>query len=294
MVSDSTNKIYAREIDRMINKLGIDFNKYKSQGFQDDIIAKYKANSVPFQNLNQGLYAVNHYFGKIDMLPPFVLSKDFIDKLRESYTNAVPVREARQSTISWETIQSKTRPFINDSNNNAYDRLILALYTLIPARRSEYYSLIWGPETKSENRLSIDGDLNIDDYKTVKTYGLYSINLFEHSTFLSKRDAILFKDIISNMPNKQDNTFIFQTAGKPYGIISFATRARNLFSKLIGQKVGLLDIRRAYEEFIRRTVLNNNKISTKKRLEYRAILELATGHSNATQNQYADKVELID
>lgn len=291
-LSSVTKKIYAREITRMIDELKIDFNNQKN--LRDTIIEKYRANGVPFQNLQQGLYAVNHYFEKLSMDKPFELKKDYITKLQKEYQKVVPVREAKPTTIPWETIKTKSRAFLKADNNNIMDKLIIALYVLIPARRSEYCSLKWGDKQDGENRLSENGDLNIDNYKTQKTYGMYSINLFEPSKLLPKRDADIFKSIIDSIDNKPINALVFQASNKPYSIVSFATRARNLFSKILGEKVGLLDVRRAFEEYARRTIFNNAKLSLKKRNEYKRIYELATGHSNATQNNYADKLELLD
>jgi hypothetical protein len=295
-LSNQTLKIYNRELKRL-DDLNINYKNVTNWNtFMDDFIDKYKNNKIPYENFRLSLFAIrNDLKDKSGGLTDF-LKKDMIKELKKEYLGAgINLREKKDNdttTTTWNIIVDRTRPFIEDTDNNAYDRLLVALYTFIPPRRSDYWNLQWGNPEEDMNTLSEDGILNLEDYKTKKTYESYNVNLFNDGVFHGFKEAALFKQIIDAIPTEDKNGYVFKNRnGGNYSMVSFATKIKTLFTSVTGIMISILDLRRSFDQWARQ-MLSTPNISVEKRKELYKQIEMATAHSKSMSEYYADKVEI--
>lgn len=74
-------------------------------------------------------------------------------------------------------------------------------------------------------------------------------------------------------------------------MVSFATKVKQLMSRIIGHNVSIVDLRRAFDNYIRQR-LSSPSVPMALREEYRKLLSAATAHSRAMSDYYADKVDV--
>jgi len=295
-LSQQTQRIYNRELTRL-QQLGIQYEKRPSiTPLLKRVVKLYKSNGVPFENMRLCLFAIRNFYltGPKTRKPHdmnFFL-KDNLQQVKDDYIrdNIRQPREKDVTDISWSDIVEKTRPIIEDDTKPYQDRLILALYTLIPPRRSDYGSMIYTNQDAEGNTLNPStGLMTIRDYKTVRKYGPYTINLFETGPLIDDNSRRLFRDVIG----EANDGPVFKTkSGTPLTQSSFTKMVANIFSKYLQDRVTLIDIRRAFDQHIRDTILNNAHIPIQERHRIRQLIEMATSHSREMTGYYADKVDL--
>lgn len=294
-LSTQTRKIYDRELTRL-ESLHISLTGIKSiPAFFKKLMKTYKAHSIPYENFRLCLFAIRDHFNSIGkklskkMLE--YLKKENIALLKTSYIGA-GIEEAPVDTtsVTWNVIVQRTRPFVEDTENNVYDRLLVALYTFIPPRRSDYWSLVWGTPTDKTNTLSDEGVLNLTDYKTAKKYGEYRVDLESSGTFHGDPEAALFKSIIDLIPLEEKTGPVFKTrTGGSYTMVTFASKVRQLFTSVCHLTVSIMDLRRAFDQWMRAR-LSSPTLSMDLRGDLNKAIEMATAHSRAMSDYYADRV----
>ncbi len=299
-LAESTRKIYQRELSRIAD-YGIQLKP--TIKVLKKVVEMYQQNGVPFSNLRLALFAMKNQFksGKIPAAVEAFFTKKAIDKMKTGYGTQTAAAAAAATTeepaqddshvtrVSWEDIVTAVRPFIEDESKPAADRLLMALYTLIPPRRTDYYLLSWDPE--AANHLTSEGQLSLTEYKTKRTYGEFTMDLFTPSIFHGEEEVALFRNIIGAMSPHEGKVFTTR-GGSSYSMLSFATKIKRLFSRLMGQSVSLIDARRAFDQHIREDVLNNPRIPLQARQQLRDMVERATSHSKEMTEYYADKVDM--
>jgi len=302
ILSVQTKKIYDREIAR-IESMNISLTKIKSiPNFFKVLLKKYKASNIPYENFRLAIFAIRNHFisngRKLSKAMISYLKKDNIDALRAQYiegAGATP-EQAEPSDVTnviWNVIVQRTRPYIEDTSNDPYDRLLLALYTFIPPRRSDYWNLDWATSNnESKNTLSENGTLTLADYKTKRTYGPYVVELYQEGTFHGDPEAALFRQIIDVIPLEQKTGRVFKTrSGSGYSMVSFASKVKSLFSSVCQLNVSIIDLRRSFDQWCRAKLSAPNLSMEMRGNLYKAI-EMATAHSRAMSDYYADRVEV--
>lgn len=294
-LSESTKRTYGRELARL-DSFGIKYDVAPTLAFLRKVCKTYKAHKVPFENLRLCLFALrNHHITgskKRSKSHETFYSKDNMSKIQEQYgykSNREPVHNT--TTVSWADIIAKVRPFIENEDNAPADRLIAALYCLLPPRRTDYHSMKWGHGEQGNTLDPTNGRMVLRDYKTRKAYGPYEFDLFEPSPFHGSEEVALFRDIIGKMSHEAGPVFVSRYGGG-FGMVSFASKVRALLSKICRDNITLIDVRRAFDQHIRDEVLNNARISPNERQRLRALIEKATSHSKEMTQYYADKVDL--
>lgn len=294
-LAESTLRTYRRELDRL-ESFGIKLGGAASLPLLRNICKTYKTHKVPFENLRLCLFALrNHYVSnktKRTAKHEAFYSKENLEKIRAAYGQKQKEPRHNTTTIAWNDIVRKMRPFIEDESRPAADRLIAALYCLLPPRRTDYYSMKWGDQ-KDGNTLDPEtGRMVLRDYKTRRAYGDYEFDLYEPSQFHGADEVALFRSIIGQM-HPEDGAPVFMTRqGGPYSMVSFGSKVRSLLTNICRDNVTLIDIRRAFDQHIRDQILNNPRVPPNERAAFRSLIEKATSHSREMTQYYADKVDL--
>jgi hypothetical protein len=293
-LSASTLRIYGRELARCA-EFGIKLEKVKSiPALYKKIISTYKRHSIPFENLRLCLFAIrNHLKGRRSSAWAAMLSKESIGSLRDSYTGgAIKEEKDNDAThITWDTIVARTRPFLENRDNNPIERLLVALYTLIPPRRSDYHTLEWSDECSSGNQLTERGEMCLHEYKTARTYGPYRVDFSQDGTFHGPAESQLFMNIINDINPEDRHGRIFKGRSGSYSMTSFAGLVDRVFSRIVGQKVSILDLRRSFDNWVR-LKLASPRLSQELRGNLYKAVEMATAHSRSMSDFYADKVSV--
>lgn len=298
-LSVQTKKIYDREIARL-ESLGISLTKMRSiPMFFKTLLKKYKSAGIPYENFRLTIFAIRNHFvangRKLSKSMVAYLKKENIDMLRTQYMEGGAAEQAEPAditSVTWNVIVQRTRPYIEDTANDPYDRLLLALYTFIPPRRSDYWNLEWATSSNDSKNTLSDGTLRLVDYKTKRKYGPYVVELFQEGTFHGDPEAALFRQIIDVIPPEQRTGIVFKTrSGTGYTMVSFASKVKQLFSSVCRVNVSIIDLRRSFDQWMRAKLSAPNLSMELRGNLYKAI-EMATAHSRAMSDYYADRVEV--
>jgi len=108
------------------------------------------------------------------------------------YKSNVPTKRQMKEYVSWDTL-IKVRDSLPKGSE---ERLLLLMYTDVPPRRLEYNRLYIGSEV-GKNYVLKEGErykMVLGDYKTVKTYGVYTCYLLESvsSELLNRENRYMF------------------------------------------------------------------------------------------------------
>ena len=237
-------------------------------------IAKiYIKNSVSLSNFKLCIFAIKKHVSWARC----PISSEFLQRLSAMFP-AAGSKDNDMTNLSWSQIVHKCRPFIEDDSNDVIDRFLLAIYTMIPPRRSDIWNL---NQPNSPNTLQ-NGKLVIKSYKTARKYGPFECNLFEPGIFHGSAEAALFRKILSDDINIDFGCSSMQ---------AFAGRVARLFSRVVGQRCSILDLRRAFDAHVRQW-LSDPSIPAEKRRQIKDVLAYYTAHSGTMSEYYADKVDL--
>ena len=195
----------------------------------------------------------------------------------------------RENFVDWPTLQKLVLAELKKKKGDfsEHDRLLMAMYVLIPPRRVEDYSAMYVTQNadiddSSKNWAVFDGTgalikFVINVYKTSKRYGKYvrmefppQLKTVAKNVFKNKKEGDPLFATIKNVMNKPN---------------SFSTKISAVFLKLTGSKAGVLTLRHsAITNFLSKPLLTTrNKEDMAK----------AMGHSVAMQGLY-NRVDSID
>lgn len=164
---------------------------------------------------------------------------DNYKQTKEKYSLANQLSEKQVdvlNNITWHQICS-TRDSLP---LGSIEQLLLAMYTLLPPVRADYYEVSIN-STSSKNNLIIHDDrmiLTLTDFKTAKTYEVIT-HTFDSSSMLFK---IIQKSLLNN-----PRTYLFVNNHKlPFSRNSFVVWASRILNKLFKQPMSITDFRHLY------------------------------------------------
>ena len=207
------------------------------------------------------------------------MDREQLGRLFDEFEQPGP-KDNDETRLSWPMIVTATRPIIENEQIDPVDRFVLAINTFLPPRRSDIWNL---NREGSRNRLDLEsGDLSIQDYKTCRKYGPFEVCLFRPGIFWGEAEADRFREICSK---------IERVPFKCSSMQSYAGKVAAIFSRYIGSRCSILDLRRAFDAHVRQ-YLSNPRIAREQRERIKDVLALYTAHSSTMSEFYADKVDL--
>jgi hypothetical protein len=189
--------------------------------------------------------------------------------------------EGEEEIRPWSGIFDLNKQFTGDDFGN-FDHAIIAMYTLIPPRRGEYYELrylTYEPKLEDVSTLNViykkDDKLFmvLNNYKTDKKYGTYKTELPADLT------KVLLKYIVDH--KLKTKRILFPKIGSKdrYNDTSFCSLISKIFTHYYGNPLTINDIRHI---FITTNVTRNPNITT----EQKEAISYAMAHDICTQELY--------
>jgi hypothetical protein len=229
-----------------------------------------KVNLVPYVTLAGYL---SDHDDKYKILHNF-LSKYIID-LNKAYENKRDDNEIDPKDIGKIITDYSIETLLNNANkfDNINEKLIYALYTMLPPRRLEYTSVVVGTHTGTKikddtNYLIKKGStpkyLIWNDYKTSKAYGRIIVDI-------PPELAEIIKEYLIQKKIKTGDKFL------PLQRTNFIRLIKKVFNQVYNADISLRWLRISYSTYLNGLNISNNE---------KARLALQMGHGSAQSSRY--------
>lgn len=164
--------------------------------------------------------------------------KELADKITERYKDQALTKKEEKNYTTWNTILEHSEKILKDASLPDMDKLLIALYTLLPPVRLDYCNLAvydTAPTEDKGNYVVINDTeayVRINEHKTAKKYGALQNSMPKK---LARRFRV-FKEF------NPDVEVLFEMSEK-----ALAKRIERLFRKYsAGKKIGVCVLRHSY------------------------------------------------